>query len=379
MSGSILKEVTFTPQSFDNKFIFADKKRYRKLFAILENLITSGIIVATTSSWRKDVENLIYAYDDDDKYDLEFLLKELDKNNRIVSYPDETKYLNEIEYIKHIEDLNLKRAFDFISASINNSVVKTIENIDSSLYTNEGAVIDKQTVEFMEKMLAPVLAYAEIVKVIDPYFNFMPLSGDNTRYTKSMEIICKNLANHHGIKESAEIEIHTSVKAISKKEGHGKPILKWEYTESWKNIIKDYEVRYGHKIIVYIWEEVKQEDEWHDRYIDTTQCCIFMGKGLDRNDWTDSTWSLVKPDKAANIINKFEINNNRRTYLLAAIVDSKNGTQKQKENLCKLKSVEIYKTDEEKNIEKLQHIQRAQDEEELRLKKIASAKNFRRR
>lgn len=346
MSGSILKEVTFTPQSFDKNFIFENKIRFASIFSILRNLISSAIVVAPNKSWPELVYKMISDYEEDVRDEFILLLNKLEP--KIVIYPGNGSCANETDFLTQIEKLNSFREFDFVSGTDNNSVSIRPEEVELESYINEGSVVDKQTVEFMTKMLAPVLSYAEIVKVIDPYFNFFPIYSTKEtkdRYIKPMEIICKNLANNHGIRGTAEIEIHTSVKAISKSEGSGKKVLKWEYVDKWQSQIQYYEKEYSHKITIYIWEEKKGEDEWHERYIDTNMCFVSVGKGSDESSWTDSVWSLVKDNnKAEKISNKFR---KKGVYTLVATVDSERGLKIEFENLSKITTVNVFKSVEE--------------------------------
>ena len=62
--------------------------------------------------------------------------------------------------------------------------VKTIEDIDAKTYLNAGAKIRKQTIENIKKILDPILTYAEIVKIFDPYFMI-----DKDRFFGRMDLI----------------------------------------------------------------------------------------------------------------------------------------------------------------------------------------------
>ena len=343
MSGSILKEVTFTPQSFSKEFICLNPVRQMKFYSILQSLISSGIVIAPNRSWRTLVYNLIENYDEELKDAFVTLLNQLE--SKIVTYPSHKDLINENDYLEQIEKLNSIREFDFVSSTVESLISKPPEKVSDDSYINKGAKIEKQSLELMMKMLTPVLSYAERVKIIDPYFNFFPLHSNEkskNRYLNPMKIICENLANQHGIKNSAEIQIHTSVKAISKSEGAGKKVLRWKYVDKWRDQIQYYEKNYAHKITVYIWEEKKGIDEWHDRYIDTNLCFISIGKGSDESSWTDSTWTLVDDKDAEKISNKFK---RKSIYTLVATVTSKGLN---KENISMIETVEIKNNDNEK-------------------------------
>ena len=306
MAGSILKEVIFTPNVFDKAFIFALRKRYAKLARILEDLIDSGIIVAPSHLWKEQVFDFIEKYDDEDKEELIALLEEIDSRNRIVSQYISTDNSEEKSWINTIEKLYAKRAFDFATATEETTITETLEHIERAKYKNTGAKVKKQTFEYMEKMLAPVLSYADIVKIIDPYFNL-----SEERFFKVMQMICKNSGDNRGSKNNIIIDIHTSVKAML---NHDKELV-WSVADGWKKQIQNLESQYGHTICLYVWEEIKQKDAWHERWIITNQCGLFIGKGSDISNWTDSTWGLLDWEELPEISNKFDANRQVYNYI----------------------------------------------------------------
>ena len=172
MSGSILKEATFTPQAFGKDFNLSSNRRFGKLITILESLIESGIILAASPIWKQNIYELLGDYENTDKSDLSALLKELDSRDRIVIFPSNKQLDSEKSWISEIAHLDKKREFDFVVGTMNESIVNTVEAIDRKRYLNTGAKVTLQTQENMHKMLAPILSYAEIVKIIDPYFHF---------------------------------------------------------------------------------------------------------------------------------------------------------------------------------------------------------------
>ncbi len=200
--------------------------------------------------------------------------------------------------------------------TINEDIANTADSIAGQRYLHTGAIVAKQTAEFMEKMLAPILAYADIVKILDPYFSFTPETGDKKRYEKAFEVICANLGNKHDMKSEAIIEIHTSIKPMLNRDKE----FVWQKSDRWPQIMKSFEKKYGHKITLYIWEDLKKKDEWHERWIITNQCGIYMGKGSDISNWTDSTWSLLDWEQLPEISNKFD--SNRQVYNFIGKIDS---------------------------------------------------------
>lgn len=318
MANSILKEVTFTPQAFEKEFNMSSKKRFNKLILILEHLIYSGIIIAASSNWKKQVFDFVVEYDDDEKSDIASLLKEIDDRQRIMSYPSSQNNNTEEDWIRQISILNNQRTFDFIAGTKNKGLTKTVESINRNSYINAGAIVAKQTESFMENMLAPILSYASIVKVFDPYFNL-----SKVRFKKALEIICRNLSSRHGKNNKAIIEIHTSIKSMLNRDEQ----FVWQYTKNMPNIIKELEKDYNHAISINIWEEIKGKNEWHERWIITNQCGIFIGKGGDISNWTDSTWGLLDWEDKSKIESKFI--KNRNVYNFIGEINSTHSRKKQ--------------------------------------------------
>lgn len=306
MADSILKEVTFTPQVFDKNYNMLDIfNRLSKLKEILIGLRFSAVIVGLSKKrWQEEIDYFIDSYDDNYRDMLQSVLNDLIDKNKIVYCPKKSSHgTSEDEWINTAKGLNAFRKFDFVLATKKTDLTTTTETIDAEAYHNSGAIIDKQTSRFMEKMLAPILSYTEIVKIYDPYFSLTPETGDKKRFQNTLKIICENLGNHHGVKDKAIIEIHTSIKCMLNN-ARPKEFI-WQKSDGWPKIIKDFENKYRHAIILNIWEEAKREDEWHDRWLITDQCGISMGKGSDISEWTDSTWGLLDWEELPKVSNKF--------------------------------------------------------------------------
>ena len=310
MSGSVLKEVTFTPQSFEKNFIFSNKRRFGKLISILESLIDGGIIVGVSKNWKNEVYTFLNNYDDYDKDELSSLLKELDTRNRIALYPAAIDINNEQGWINKIKELDQKRKFDFAVGSINSNMVTIIDAIDKEKYINSGAKIKKQTLQNIGTIVAPILSSAEIIQIFDPYFKI-----NEKRFFDVLDLVCKNLGNMYGIKSNAIVDIHTSVKTML---NYNKK-FEWNRANEWKSEIKKLEDKYNHKITIKIWEETKK-NKWHDRWMITNQCGLFMGKGSDESSWTDSTWGLLNWNELSVITSKFS--RGRGFYHLIAEVNA---------------------------------------------------------
>ena len=345
MANSILKEITFTPHAFEKNVALENERKFGDLINALIDIIDSGIIIRISNKWQKIIDEFIDKYSYNEKNELKSIFKQLKDKKILVTYPTSKDIGDcETDWINKVKEINYTRTFDAIVASKDLYIAKQINHFDKKTFKKNSAKIGKQTKDFVNNMLAPILSYTEIVKIMDPYFSLIPQKGNKKRYTDSLEIICKNLANHHGIKDIGLIEIQTSIKAMT--EGYGRYAqFKWQLTDKWPNIIKKLEDKYGHTIIINIWEE-SNKHRWHDRWIITQQCGVYIGKGNDIDEWTDSTWGLLEWEDLPNIENKFD--KNRGIFTFIGSVTSSNIYKKQNPYF-----IETYCEDEDrKNKEK---------------------------
>lgn len=348
MSNSIFKEVVFTPHVFQKDNLLNDDRKFERLLNVLDDLAESGQIIGVFNDWFKFINENISQFDDFDKDDIEEILKYLDDRQRIVHIPNKKcDNNNEKCWIEQAIKLNSIRDFEFILATEQRGIVNSFDNVDKKTLRNiknKGAKVMPQSEENMENMLTPVLAYAQIAKVFDPYFNI-----SKPRYIDALNIISKSLGYGHGDKESAILEIHTSIKIMLDKDN----LINWKLLNQYSNKIYQLEKTYGHNIIFYIWED-KKDNKWHDRWIVTNQCAITLGKGTDISEWTDATWGLLDYEQISNVEKKF-IDNRDEFNLISTI-----------ENNC-IKKINKSKQYREPNTEA---------EIEEKLKKV---KNFRNR
>ncbi len=361
MSGSIFKEVTFTPQVFDKEYIFANHRRFGKLIGILESLIESGVVIAASDTWKNDVDFFLNLYDDSDKDELENLLETLSKRNRLSSSSSHKVLTDEKSWIDAIEKLNKQRSFDFSAGTITDKSIKVLEDISSKSYLNSGATIQKQTITNIEKILKPILSYAEIIKIYDPYFKIQ-----EKRFFSVLELICKKLGNGYSDNEDCFIDIHTSVKTMINKKNE----FDWETAKNWIQKIQSLEKQYKHEITIKIWEDT-DKNKWHDRWLITDQCGVSMGKGSDTGNWTDATWGLLDWEDLPKIEDKF--NEGKNLYHFIGKVTS-DGIAKHSVP----KTVLVNLTDEEQELENDRLKKESEQSEQERLEKLKNSKKLKR-
>lgn len=346
MTDSIFQEVALTPHIFQKDILLEDERKFERLLNILDILAESGQIVGVYSDWFRFVNEKISQFDDFDKDEIKEVLKYLNDRQRIVHIPD-TKCNDKSEscWIKQALAFSTIRAFEIILATEQKENVKSLNEIDRKAQRsirNKGAKVLPQTQENMRNLLAPVLAYAEIVKIYDPYFDLT-----KPRYSNAANIICSILGYRHGDRVSSILEIHTSVKILLDKNN----MIDWKKLNIFAKNVLDFENEFNHIISIYIWEDKKRNDEWHDRWIVTNQCALTLGKGSDVSEWTDATWGLLDYDDIPNIEKKFIVN--RGKYNLIAVVNSKGCRKVNKSNSYKEPYSEEERQAKLNNIKKL--------------------------
>lgn len=316
MGKILFNIISITPHSFDKNNL--SERNFEKICTLLLDLIINGSIVVFSDDWNDLLSQNIEKLEHSDSNEIKNLLSTLISRNRIIlnrqdsfSSKDENKLMGKTCELHKIKNFNLLIGVQEYPN------FRKLEELKRDVLKYEGAVVDKQTGDNLENIFSNILHYAESIKIIDPYFNFEPVVGNKDRYMNTINIICKNISLRHNYKISASIEIHTSVKSILNNDN----VIDWKFVQNWDTIIIKLEEQYNHKIEIKIWEEYKNKEEWHERFIITNQCALSSGKGFDVSDFTDSTWSLVN----WNDINKTESKyiENKNVYKLIAEVNNK--------------------------------------------------------
>lgn len=186
MASSIFKETTLTPFIFEKKYLCEDMRNFEKLLNALEDLAESGFVVGVYNSWLEIVSQAIMAYGDEIQYEMEVAMKHLADRQRIVCLNDKIcSPENEVIWIEKANSLNNIREFDIILATFEALNTKTLDtthrNQFREAFQNRGAQVLPQTKENMKKLITPILSYAEIIKIYDPYFDIT-----KSRYTDAL-------------------------------------------------------------------------------------------------------------------------------------------------------------------------------------------------
>lgn len=298
----IFKEIFITPQVFDNEYLNTEK--YYVLMSILDIILQKGFILSINN---KDYINSIN--DNLDKfYSLKFkdsiktILKELYKRGRIHFEPKiqgDKKPVNEKEW------LNLANKFDSIrplNTLFFKNDVELEDKVEKIKGLDDSVLIDKN-IENLSKIYQNVISYSRKISIIDPYFLI-----HNKKYQKSLELICKNLGNFRSCKFSGKIEIFCRYDDRVGR-GYKKPISS-ENLEIWKSVIKNFQHKYKHKIIINVLEEKTDGKKMHDRFLLTENFGLALTSGFDIGDRYECGFFPLSYNDTADIKKDFNINAN---------------------------------------------------------------------
>lgn len=348
MSASIYKEISITPNVFKKNALLADERKFERLLNLLDSLAENGQVVLPFGDWFNYISIYLSEFDEHEKDDLEEVLKYLENRQRIVFATLDKSQDNERIWIERCVAIQKFRNLNLLLSIYNEQGLKTIDDLDRELLRslqNRGATIQPQSRQNMQTILTPILAYAEIVKIYDPYFKI-----SEKRYEDALEIIATALGSKHGKQETGIIEIHTSVKSVLNREN----MIDLKIINDMVEKISYFEAEYKHAISLNIWEESSQ-NKWHDRWLITNQCGVTLGKGVDISNWTDSTWGMLDYNQIPNVERKFS--SNRDEFVQIGVIENKIFAKKnasshyrlassvntEEERMKKLKNVKCFK------------------------------------
>lgn len=300
MAESLCKVGIFSPYIFKNDHLAEKEIRYCRLMIILDNLVKNGLLLATNDNWIDDINSFLGEYSEEKRDFLEFIKKrliEFEDKNKIVTCSSFQKCYSENEWIMHVNKIIEEQIvnYDFILATKKTDNIQTLDSINESNYGFYGGEIRRHDKNTMVEMLEPIFAYAESIKIIDPYFRLTKKSYWNGTFLKKI-FENTNKVSYNNL----TIDIHTSIKVFMKEEKFEKDLFK-----DWQRQIKKLENVSGHKITAHVWEN-HNEHTMHDRYIISNQCGLSSGRGMSPlNFASDSTWGVLGWDASEKIERQF--------------------------------------------------------------------------
>ena len=293
----MLKEVCITPQVFDDKQLVNDSASWKDVKNLLESIYLGGYIIGLNNNdWVKKVREEISQISNQRVKDLfNNLISDLKDRNRIVGHPKgDIKPSNEEEWLSIAENLDsLQKVYSILATQPYLDNVTSIEQLEymkiSETFGITGSKHYIKTDEELKKIFMPLLSYARKVTLIDPYFDI-----SEKRYKSTLYLIAEYFKNKRGLRDSGTIYIHCSSKITIK--------------ENWKSIISDIYKKYGHIVIINVWDRKADEIKMHERYIITDQAGIVSGAGTDKDDYQQSEWSIKDYGTLDEILRQYKEN-----------------------------------------------------------------------
>ena len=126
----------------------------------------------------------------------------------------------------------------------------------------------------LRRHLAPLVRYASMVTLIDPY-----LVSHKARFFDTVQHCASLLGKRDGTQKAGHIRIHAGdPRQESPDELQESPA---ERLDRWKRALQPVAAQYGHKFRVSLWANTPGGKRFHDRYILTDQCGVVVPGGLD--------------------------------------------------------------------------------------------------
>ncbi len=303
----MLKEICITPQVFDEKQLINDSASWKDVKSLLEAIYLGGYIVGLNNNdWVKFVREEISQVSNQRVKDLfNNLISDLKDRNRIVGHPKSNiKPNNEEEWLDIAEQLNsVQELYSILATQSYIENVTSIEQLEymkiNEIFGITGSKHSIKTEDELKKIFMPLLSYARKVTVIDPYFDI-----SEKRYLSTLNLIAEYFKNRRGVRDSGTIYIHCSSKI--------------EIKENWKSIISDIYKKYGHIIVINVWDRKVDSLKLHERYIITDQTGIVSGAGTDKDDYQQSEWSIKDYGTLDEILRQYKENSS--PFKLKAII-----------------------------------------------------------
>lgn len=304
----MLKEICITPQVFDEKQLVNDNSSWKDIKNLLESVYLSGYIIGLNNNdWVKAVRTEISKIANQRIKDVfNNLISDLKDRNRIVGHPkSDTKPSNEEGWLSIAEEIDsLQKVYSILATKKYFDNVTTINQLEymniAEIFGITGTKHYVKTSEELKRIFSPLLAYARKVTIIDPYFNI-----SEPRYKITLDLVAKYFKNKRGIRDSGTIYIHCSSKAT--------------INPKWKKVINEVFQKYGHIVIINVWDRKTDEIKLHERYIITDQAGIVSGAGTDKDDYQQSEWGIKEYGSLNEILRQYKENSS--PFRLKAVID----------------------------------------------------------
>ena len=203
-----------------------------------------------------------------------------------------------------------------ISEKTDEVLVSLPEALDSQAWLNRRTSVTLvKSMSDYRRILTPVLRYAQVVRLIDPF-----LSPHKERFFRTIEVIADLLGYRGSFRRAGRIELHAGdpeSEPTDRTTGTGpEPVV--GRLDAWEVALQPVASHWGHYFRVFLWRNKPASKIFHDRYIITDQCGISTPGGIDcvEGDRANNTeWSLLDFDQLARRLRDFHHTTSPYKYL----------------------------------------------------------------
>jgi len=153
----------------------------------------------------------------------------------------------------------------------------------------------------LRRHLAPLVRYARVVTLIDPY-----MSCRKDRFFDTVQHCSALLGKHDGTQEVGRVRIHAGDPREDPEVAHRESPA--DRLDRWEEELRPVVAQNGHSFRVSLWATKAGGKNFHDRYIITDQCGVDAPGGLDFvTDVTRanlSGWRLLEHQEIADILTR---------------------------------------------------------------------------
>lgn len=240
-------------------------------------------------------------------------LKVLSSRNRLVRHPaGSVAYeTDDFRWLKWSIERNLVCQFAAVFSSdayIELSQMTDEVLVPLSAALHAGRWIGRQrSVRFVKtesnlrRHVAPVLAYAQKLTLIDPY-----MSCRKERFFHTVQHCADLLGKRDGRQQRGLVHIHAGDPQNDPDSSHRESSN--DRLRRWGEELRPVIARWGHRFEVFLWKNIAGGKTFHDRYLITDQCGVRAPGGLDFVDDATraniSSWALLEHDEIQDIIHR---------------------------------------------------------------------------
>ena len=191
-----------------------------------------------------------------------------------------------------------------LSGLVDDILIPLSGALDAECWTcRQRSVRFKMTESNLRDCLAPLLAYAQKVTLIDPY-----MTCREERFLNTVQHCAFLLGRHDSTITPGVIHIHAGDPETDGPKRHHESTN--ERLERWKQALKPVARQWEHSFRISLWKSKPGNSNFHDRYLITDQCGVKAPGGLDflpdeeEQRARITTWSSLEADQVTAIVHE---------------------------------------------------------------------------